>query len=73
MGRSVCLQQRGGSLVTIVTFMNATIMYVPPLLVFPRSNMKAYLLDSTPPGSVAACHKAGWIQKGSCTQWFKNL
>jgi hypothetical protein len=26
--------------VTIVTYMNATVAYVPPLLVFPRSNMK---------------------------------
>ena len=31
------------SLVTIVTCMNATVTYVPPLLVFPRSNMKAEL------------------------------
>jgi len=41
------------------------------LLVFPRSNMNAELLDSTPPGSIAACHKAGWIQKDSFTQRFK--
>jgi hypothetical protein len=34
---------RQGSLVTIVTRMNATVTYAPPLLVFPRSNMKAEL------------------------------
>jgi hypothetical protein len=49
--------------VTTATCMNAIGMYVPPLLVFPGSNMKAKLLDGAPPGSVAACHKAGWIQK----------
>ena len=47
----------------VVTYMNATGMHVPPLLVFPRSNMKTELLDGAPPGSIAACHKAGWIQK----------
>ena len=47
-----------GSLVTIVTCMNITVTYFP-LLVFPRSNMNAELLYSTPPGSIAACHKAG--------------
>ena len=47
-----------GSLVTIVTCMNITVTYFP-LLVFPRSNMNAELLYSTPPGSTAAFHKAG--------------
>jgi hypothetical protein len=40
--------------VTVVTCRS-----VPPRLVFPRSNMKAELLDGAPPGSVAACHKGG--------------
>ena len=57
----------------VVTYMNATGMHVPPLLVFPRSNMKTELLDGAPPGSIAACHKAGWIQNDSFTQWFKLL
>ena len=35
--------------------------------------MKAELLDSTPPGSVATCQKAGLIQKASCMQWFKHF
>jgi hypothetical protein len=46
-------------------------MYVPPLLVFPRNNMKTELLDGPPPGSIAARHKAGWIRKESFTQRFK--
>jgi hypothetical protein len=53
--------------------MNAIGMCGPPLLVFPGSNMKAEILVGAPPGSVAACHKAGWIQKDSFTQWFKNF
>jgi len=51
--------------------MNATVTYVPSRLVFPRSNKQAEFLGRTPPGSIAACHKAGWIQKECFTQWFK--
>ena len=61
------------SLVTIVTCINATIPYVSLLMVFPRSNMNAELLDSPPSGSTAACHKAGCIQKDSFTQRFKHF
>ena len=60
-----------GSLVTTAKFMNATITCVSPLLVFSRSNMKADLLDSAPPGPIAASHKAGWIQERCFTQRFK--
>ena len=56
---------------TIVTCMNATFTYVPPLLVFSGNRVKAELLDRPPQGSIAACHKAGWIQQDSFTQRFK--
>jgi len=59
--------------VTIVTCVNANVTYVPPLLVFPRSNMQAELVDSTPPCSIAPCHKAEWIQKERFAQWFKHF
>lgn len=62
-----------GSLVTIVTRMNATFTYVPHLLVFSRSSMKAELLDSSPPGSTAACHRAGCFAKMIFTQWLNVL
>jgi len=66
--RGVCLSSaERGSLVTIVTCMNVTVTYVPTLQVFPRSDMKAELLTSAPPGLVAACHKAWWIQNESFT------
>ena len=52
--------------------MNAAVTYVGSRLVFPRSNMQAELLGRTPPGSTAACHKAGWIQIECFLQWFKH-
>ena len=62
-----------GSLVTIVTCMNATFTYVSPLLVFPRSNMNAELQDSPPPWFNSNLSQAGWIQKHSLTQRFKHF
>jgi hypothetical protein len=62
-----------GSLVTIAAYTNATVTDVPPLLVFPRRNKKAELLDSAPPGSLATVNMAGWIQKESFTQRFKHF
>jgi hypothetical protein len=61
------------SIVTIATCVNANVTYVPPFLVCPGNNMQAGLLDGTPPGSIAACHKAGWVQKESFTQWLKHF
>ena len=57
--RRISVFSRESSLVTIFICMNATVMYVPSLLMFPRSYMKAELLNSPPPGSIAA----GWIQR----------
>lgn len=40
---------------TVVTCMNVAELFVPPLIVFPRKNMKAELLNGCPPGTVASC------------------
>jgi hypothetical protein len=51
-----------GSLVTVVTCMSPTGPFIPPLLVFPRKNVKEELMSGSPPGSSHACHPSGWIQ-----------
>jgi hypothetical protein len=43
-----------GNLITLVTCMNATGTYVPPLIVFPRKNMKEELMVRAPAGSISA-------------------
>ena len=59
---------------TTVTCINATVTYVSFLMVvFPRTNINAELLDSPPTGSIAACHKAECIQKDNFTQRCKHL
>ncbi|KAJ4441384.1 hypothetical protein ANN_11239 [Periplaneta americana] len=62
-----------GFLVTAVTCMSSAGYFLPPLLVFPWVNMKAELLDGTPNGSLAVCHKSGWIQNESSVQWFHHF
>ena len=62
-----------GSLITVVTCMNPSGHFIPPLFVFPRKNMKAELMDGTPLGSVSACHPSGWIQSDIFTQWFRHF
>jgi hypothetical protein len=43
------------ALITVVTCMSASGIYVPPLMVFSRQSMKTELLDGTPPGTVGGC------------------
>ncbi|KAI4455497.1 hypothetical protein MML48_9g00014898 [Holotrichia oblita] len=62
-----------GALVTVVTCMNAAGGYVPPMIIFPRKNMKLELLNGTPPGTVAACHVSGWIQSHIFTKWLQHF
>jgi hypothetical protein len=53
--------------------MNATGTYVPPLIVFPRKNMKQELMDGAQAGSILACHPSGWIQTDIFTEWFDHF
>jgi len=48
-----------GSLVTVVTCMSPTGHFIPPLLVFPRKNIKQELVNGTWPGSIHPCHPSG--------------
>jgi len=50
-----------GSLVTVVTCMSPIGPFIPPLLVFPRKDMKQELMSGSPPGSIHVCHPSGWI------------
>jgi hypothetical protein len=44
-----------GALVTVVTCMSASGIYVPPLMAFSHQNMKAELLDEAPQGQILLC------------------
>jgi len=61
------------SLVTVINCTSPTGHFIPPLLVFPRKNMKQELMNGTPPGSIHVCHPSGWIQSEIFSQWFLHF
>jgi len=61
------------SLVTVVTCMSPTGHFIPPLLVFPRKNMKQELMNGTSPASIHVCHPSRWIQSQIFSQWILHL
>lgn len=65
--------QERGALMTVVTCMSPAGIFVPPLIVFPRKNMKPELLNGCPPGTIAKCHKSGWIQAHIFTNWLQHF
>jgi hypothetical protein len=62
-----------GSLVTVITCMSPIGPFIPPLLVFPRKNMKEELMSDSQPGSIHVCHPLGWIQSEIFSQWFLHF
>ena len=46
---------------------------IPPMIIFPCKNMKAELMNGTPPGSTYACHSSGWIQNESFVDWLRHF
>jgi len=62
-----------GQLCTAVICMSASGVFIPPMIIFPRVRMKLELMDGTPPDTIYACHKSGWMQKELFTQWFHHF
>lgn len=62
-----------GDLVTVEMCISAAGVYVPPMFVFPRVKENPRLMDDAPPGSSAAYHKSGWINKDTFIIWFKKF
>lgn len=62
-----------GTLVTAEVCMSASGMFMPLMFVFPRKTAKDALLDHSPPGSIAAYHESGWMQKHIFIAWFRKF
>lgn len=58
---------------TVVCCMNAMGNYIPPAMIFPRKNMKAELLDNTPPGCVGFPQESGWMTGQVFVLWLKHF
>ena len=50
-----------GQTTTILVAMNATGVYVPPMMIFKRKRMKENLIDHAPARTLGKCSDSGWI------------
>ena len=62
-----------GSLVTIIACMSAGGNFVPPMMIFPRTNWTDRLMKGAPPGAIGRCHPSGWVQSYLFTEWFSHF
>lgn len=62
-----------GSTITVIACMSASGHYVPPLVIFPRTNMNNQLMRGAPPGTIGVAHPSGWVQTNIFTTWFKHF
>ena len=70
---SVITSAEKGKTITAVCCVSAAGVYCPPLLIFPRKQMKPELLDRGPVGAVAAVNKSGWITEAIFSAWFDHF
>ena len=50
-----------GTLVTTCCIINALGHALPPVMVFPRTNFKQYMINEAPPGSFGLAQPTGWM------------
>jgi len=62
-----------GNLNTLIACMNATSPYFPPLIVFPRKNVKEELMDGARAGSISAYHPRCWIRTDNIYERKRSL
>jgi len=62
-----------GSTVTVICAMNATGVYLPPVLIFPRKRMLDALMNGAPPQSVGYCSASGWTDSSLFVQWLEHF
>lgn len=62
-----------GTNVTVVCCMSAGGSYIPPVLIFPRKNMKNELLDGAPAGTLGIAQESGWMTTEVFLKWLKHF
>jgi hypothetical protein len=60
-----------GAVITIVTCPAGHL--IPPLVIFPRINMKLQLVLDIPPGTIYACQPSVWIQTDIFRDWLHHF
>jgi hypothetical protein len=53
--------------------MNAAGTCIPPVIMWPRKNVKAEFMNGAQVGSLTAFHPSGWVQMDIITRWFDHF
>jgi hypothetical protein len=61
-----------GALISILPRMSPVGHYIPPLVIFPRNNMKLETMHGIPAAIIHNCHPSGWIQTDIFTDCFRH-
>ncbi|KAJ8881477.1 hypothetical protein PR048_017958 [Dryococelus australis] len=61
------------SMVIVICSMSAGDSYIPPMLIFPRTNMTETLMRGSPPGFIRKAHPLRWVQTHLFTEWLQNF
>jgi hypothetical protein len=69
---SITSCERGRN-ITFVCCSSASGRYVPPMIIYPRKNLKIELTEGAPPGSIYACQENGWINCDLFLIWFEHF
>ncbi|XP_072380494.1 uncharacterized protein [Diabrotica undecimpunctata] len=62
-----------GKLITAITCMNAAGVFVPPLLIFPRKNIKPELMLGAPRAARSSRRMPSWVQADIFTRWLHHF
>jgi hypothetical protein len=60
-------------LIKIVVYINASGIFVPPLIIFPRKNANHLLTRGAPPGTIFKYQPSGWINSEIFMDWFEHF
>lgn len=58
---------------TVVCCANAIGTFVPPMMIFPRKNMKKELVDGAPAGTLGVAQQSGWMTTEIFLKWMKHF
>lgn len=62
-----------GTLVTTCCAVSATGAALPPAMIFPRKNFKAFILNGAPPGTLGLAQPMGWMNIQLFSEVIKNF
>ncbi|KAJ4437831.1 hypothetical protein ANN_13769 [Periplaneta americana] len=62
-----------GETVTMVSSINSIGNHIPPMLIFPRVNLKQFILKGAPTGSIGVVNPTGWNNEKYFLQYLEHF